>query len=116
MRRKEGKLVPLEISILAAISQLCQQGKDCYGFQIAKKIEELEGRTFLSGYGAFYRALERLEEMGFLSGQWEDPDVALEGNRPRRRLYDLVVKESITPVSLTDETKPEVLRFGTAEA
>ena len=39
--------------------------------------------------GTLYRALARLEQQGILQSTWEDPAVAAEEHRPRRRLYSL---------------------------
>jgi PadR family transcriptional regulator PadR len=43
----------------------------------------------LTAYGTLYRALSRLERMGFLESRWEDPDIPARENRPGRRLYTL---------------------------
>ena len=91
MRRKQGVLLPIERSILEEAARLHQQGvEEFHGFQIAKEIKGQKGARFLTGYGTLYRALERLQQMGFLHSRWEDtlPD---EQNRPRRRYYRLTV-------------------------
>jgi DNA-binding PadR family transcriptional regulator len=36
-----------------------------------------------------YKAFDRLEKAGFLTSRWEDPEIALAANRPRRRLYEV---------------------------
>lgn len=90
MRRKPGQLIPLEKSILSAALSLRAQGMARFhGFGIAKEISEREGRRLLPGHGTLYRALARLEKQGLLESTWEDPLVAAEENRPRRRLYRL---------------------------
>jgi DNA-binding PadR family transcriptional regulator len=38
-------------------------------------------------HGTLYKALSRLLEAGMLSAVWEDPELAAEARRPRRRLY-----------------------------
>jgi len=89
MRRKLGTLIPLESFILETAGKLRQKGvEEFYGFQIAKEMKDCDGAR-LTGYGTLYRALGRLEQMGFLSSWWEDPLVAAEQNRPRRRFYSL---------------------------
>src|SRR5215216_2347615 len=90
MRRKAGALVPLELAICVAATDLRQQGTEQFhGYLIAKEIKEHADNRLLTAYGTLYRALGRLESMGFLSSRWEDALVAAEQNRPRRRFYRL---------------------------
>jgi PadR family transcriptional regulator PadR len=90
MRRKAGALVPLELAICAAASDLRRHGvEEFHGYLIAKEIKEHGDNRLLTAYGTLYRALGRLEAMGMLASRWEDAMVAAEENRPRRRLYAL---------------------------
>lgn len=90
MRRKAGTLIPIEQSILVAAMQRRRLGvEEFHGYRIAKDIKDQEGARLLTGHGTLYRALGRLEKQGFLRSRWEDPVVAAEQNRPRRRLYTL---------------------------
>ena len=90
MRRKPGNLVPLELSILAVILRLHEAGAAAsYGYRIAKDLAAASDRKSLSAYGTLYRALGRLEKMGLLRSQWEDPRLAADAGRPGRRLYTL---------------------------
>lgn len=41
----------------------------------------------LTAHGTLYRALARLEQMGLMTSAWEDPQIAADDSRPRRRLY-----------------------------
>ena len=91
MRRKNGALTPIEYSILNAATRLYPQGREFHGFQIAKAIED-KGARRLTGLGTLYYALDRLEQRGFLSRRWEDPAIAAQENRPRRRLYQVTGK------------------------
>lgn len=50
-----------------------------YGFDIMD-------RTGLQS-GTVYRALSRLEELGFATSHWESAEVAIREKRPRRRYY-----------------------------
>jgi DNA-binding PadR family transcriptional regulator len=87
MRRKQGKLVPLEETILGIIQVLENQGvKKIYGFEIAKRTDS---KTKLCQRGTIYRALIRLEKMGYLKSSWGKAI----GNFPRRRYYHLINKE-----------------------
>ena len=84
MRRKPGALVPLEVEIL----ELAASRRDPFhGFEAAKVLAEGSATRSLTAHGTLYKALGRLAEQGFLEAEWEDPEVALEQGRPRRRLY-----------------------------
>lgn len=90
MRRKLGQLVPLEIAICVCAATLRRDGVEVFhGYEIAKRIGEDSGHRLLAAYGTLYRALGRLETMGYLESQWEDPQIAARENRPGRRLYAL---------------------------
>ena len=88
MRRKEGFLVPLEVSVLEAAMELRSQGMpEAHGFLLAKTMRDRYEARRLIAYGTLYKALGRLEAGGLLESRWEDPDLAMEEGRPRRRLY-----------------------------
>src|SRR5262245_53976174 len=90
MRRKPGSLVPLEEAIcMAAADMLRDRVAEFHGYDIAKNLTSKAGRRILPAYGTLYRALGRLEKMGLLASRWEEPDIAAQENRPRRRLYTL---------------------------
>lgn len=88
MRRRTGELVPLEVSILEASVDLAGRAiPEAHGFQLAKEIGDRDGARRLTAYGTLYKALDRLERLGYLASRWEDPHVAAAGSRPRRRFY-----------------------------
>jgi DNA-binding PadR family transcriptional regulator len=88
MRRRTGELVPLEVSILEASVELAGRGIDeAHGFLLAKEIREHEAARRLTAYGTLYKALDRLERIGYLASRWEDPHIAAAEARPRRRFY-----------------------------
>ena len=88
MRRKEGALVPLEVSILEAALALRSLGTaEAHGFLLAKEVRDGRQARRLTAYGTLYKALGRLEHAGYLSSRWEDPLVAAGDGRPRRRFY-----------------------------
>lgn len=90
VRRKAGTLIPIEQSILAAAVHLRTGGQEeFHGFGIAKEIKDQKEARFLTGDGTLYKALGRLEQHGYLDSRWEDPSVAAEENRPRRKFYML---------------------------
>ncbi len=112
MRRKKGALTTLEYSILNAAVHLYPQGGEFHGFQIAKEIEDREGARRLTGLGTLYRALDRLQQQGFLSRRWEDLGIAAEENRPRRRLYQITGKGVSVTSTTTSARLPNILAFG----
>ena len=92
MRRKPGILLPIELSILVAgIEPLTGGAKEFHGFLIAKEIKEHQGAKLLTAHGTRYKALDRMESAGLLVSRWEDPMLAAEEGRPRRRLYQITV-------------------------
>jgi len=92
MRRKEGALVPLEVSILEAAFELRSRGiEEAHGFLLAKELRDGVHARRLTAYGTLYKALDRLERAGHLASRWEDPQVAADDGRPRRRFYRLTL-------------------------
>ena len=90
MRRKPGSLVPLEMAICTAAAALRRRGvEEFHGYELAKHLADINDRKLLTAYGTLYRALARLEAMGFLESRREDPALAAQENRPGRRLYTL---------------------------
>ena len=61
-RRREGRLVDLEVDILGAGIELQAQDDDFYGFALAKRIADRSGATALTAHGTLYKALSRLAE------------------------------------------------------
>ena len=117
MRRKPGTLIPIERSILAAAMQLRSQGtKEFHGFQIAKEVQVQRSARLLTGHGTLYRALGRLEQQGLLASRWEDPEIAVQQHRPRRRFYELTspgeAAASSEPVQ-TSDLRPSTWRTAT---
>jgi len=88
MRRRQGSLLPLEVSILEVAVDGARAGTlELHGFAMAKKIREHADARRLTAHGTLYKALARMERAGLLESRWEDPDVAAAEERPRRRLY-----------------------------
>ena len=95
---------------MAALS-LRQQGVDeFHGFGLAREIQERTRARRLRAHSTLYRALRRLEDLGYVRSRWEDPVVAAEDNRLRRRLYRLIASE-VTLMAKLDH--PETV-FGPA--
>ena len=90
MRRKPGTLLPIELDILEAAMALRSGGAPRFhGFQLAKQLAGEAPARALTAHGTLYKALQRLEEAGFLASRWEDAEVAAGEGRPRRRLYEV---------------------------
>ena len=86
--RKPGTLLPLEAEILTTALSLHRAGQATFhGFGLAQAIGEQRESRSLTAHGTLYKALARLEELGFFASSWEAAEAA-EG-RPRRRLYQL---------------------------
>ena len=95
MRRKPGTLLPLELSLIEAALDLARRGEgEFHGFAIAKRIGEIDGAKRLTAHGTLYKALARMEKAGLLRSRWEDPSVAADEQRPRRRLYEVTAEGS----------------------
>jgi len=112
VRRKAGTLVPLELDILEAAIELARQGiGEAHGFLLARELRDRHGAKRLTAYGTLYKALERLEGMGFLDSRWEDPQLAADDGRPRRRFYRVtVVGERAAADARADESRPGLQR------
>lgn len=88
MRRREGTLIPLEAAILSAGLELRNSGEpDFHGFKLAKELRDQDEARRLTAHGTLYKALDRMERTGLLESRWEDPEIAVEQGRPRRRIY-----------------------------
>lgn len=89
-RRKPGQILPLEAAILAAaVTMAGESATEFHGFELAKRLREGEGSAALTAHGTLYKALGRMEKAGLLASTWEDPDIAADAGRPRRRLYSI---------------------------
>jgi DNA-binding PadR family transcriptional regulator len=88
MRRKEGALMPLELSVLEAALELRHRGiTEAHSFLLAKELRDGAHARRLPAYGTLYKALDRLERAGHLASRREDPQLAADQGRPRRRFY-----------------------------
>lgn len=83
MRRKPGDLFPLEAAILHIAKDAAEGGKPLfYGWTIGQRLEDLTGQE--TPFGSLYRALDRLESLGYLASEWGESQ---KNGAPRRRLY-----------------------------
>jgi transcriptional regulator len=80
-----------------------------HGYGIARRIEHTSGGAFSVNYGTLYPALLKLEQEGYLSGQW-----GLSENNRRARYYSLTRtgKEQLRKESRQwDQTTALIARF-----
>ena len=92
MRRRIGSLVPLEVASLDALVELRRGGTpEAHGFLIASELRALGDDRRLTAYGTLYKALDRLAESGAVDSRWEDPEVAAQEGRPRRRYHRITL-------------------------
>ena len=104
MRRKAGRLVPLELAICEAALALHERGEEPFhGYELAKVLRRASDARLLTAYGTLYRALGRLEKMGLLESRWEDPAISARENRPGRRLYTLTASGATAARQALDE-------------
>lgn len=90
MRRKPGSLLPIELSILHTAIELRVRGAPLFhGFMIARELKQQSDARLLTAHGTLYKALDRLLRLGFLDSEWEDPVIAANEGRPRRRFYSV---------------------------
>ena len=111
MRRKEGALIPLEVSILEAAMDLRRRGvPEAHGFLLAKELREERHARRLTAYGTLYKALDRLERAGLLESRWEDPSIGADEGRPRRRFYRLMLAGEGALVQATEDSETALPR------
>jgi DNA-binding PadR family transcriptional regulator len=90
MRRSEGSLTEIEATLLEVAIKMCGvDNVEFHGFQLAKAHQQALGKPRIIGFGSLYRALDRLESLGYLKSRKEPDEVAREEGRPPRRLYTL---------------------------
>jgi PadR family transcriptional regulator PadR len=85
--RKPGTLLPLEQSVLEIAVRAGAEGT--YGFALAQELAAASNDRRLVAHGTMYKALDRLSKNGLLLATWEDPELAQQAGRPRRRIYTI---------------------------
>ena len=88
-RRAEGSILDIEYDILECGYDLERISGGFYGFGLAQSLADARGQRALIGHGTLYKALSRMTARGLLTAEWENPDLAVEAGRPRRRMYKL---------------------------
>jgi DNA-binding PadR family transcriptional regulator len=97
-------ILPLEVSILEVAADAARSSDgEVHGFEMAKRLQEVDTARRLTAHGTLYKALARLEKAGLLSSRWEDPNLAADERRPRRRLYRITADGRLALDSLAAE-------------
>lgn len=106
MRRKPGALLPIELSILeTAITLRVRGARYFHGFMIARELKQQQNARLLTAHGTLYKALDRMRKQGFLESEWEDPLLAAQEGRPRRRFYSVTAAGEAALVQASEPTR-----------
>lgn len=116
-RRKQGRLLQLEVRILEIAEKLESKGDVLYGFALATALSADDGKA-LTSHGTLYKALARMTESGLLEATWESPDIAEKERRPRRRFYRITTdgKTALHAVQSVAAAPTRVQTFRPAQA
>lgn len=87
------------LDVLEVFIRACQSGAELHGWAIMKATKR-SGPTV-------YGVLDRLEDMGWIAGRWEDQNP--EPNKPRRRFYRLTPTGEIAAKQILRERRPQAL-------
>jgi PadR family transcriptional regulator PadR len=72
----------IEILIMKLLSQ-----EKMYGYQLLQELDKKSEGVFKMKEGTLYPVLYRLEDNGFISSTWEEPDRSSPDKRPMPRKY-----------------------------
>ena len=102
-RRKAGELIAIEVDILVEALRVTTAGQvEFHGFALAKQLRDGRQSQGLIAHGTLYKALGRLEDVGMLESTLEDPDIAADEGRPRRRLYRITSQGRLNAAKAID--------------
>ena len=96
MRRYAKGMLAIERTTIRLLGeQLESKPQGVYGYELARILREeartgpavVADATSLRANGTVYKILYRLSRIGAVTSYWEEPEVALEEGRPRRRYY-----------------------------
>jgi len=91
------------LDVLEVLITALNSGEDLHGWAIMKEVKR-SGPTV-------YGVLDRLEDMGWITGEWESRST--EPNKPRRRFYHVTPTGRIGAMELLRERRPQSLRRAT---
>jgi DNA-binding PadR family transcriptional regulator len=94
MNRSWDEILPIEEHILELGLKKAEEGQPTfYAYGMACELEATNRTPTLSSNGTMYKALRRMETIGWLKSEYEAPEVAAaEGKRPRRTLYQVTAE------------------------
>lgn len=112
VRRKDNQLVRNERIILSAAAGLVQQGDDSFhGYALTELWKSSDEKANIMNYATMYRCLNRLEERGLLSSEYEQQ--AASG--PPRRMFTLTKAGTAAAADLeTSDIEAELALFNFA--
>lgn len=84
--RKDSKSLPMLMSFLEELFLFALRGRDRYGLEILKAVQEESKGQIKVRFGTLYPTLHRLEEIGVVESFWGD-DRPGEPRGARRRYY-----------------------------
>lgn len=90
------------LDVVEVLLQAATEDTELHGWAIMKATKR-SGPTV-------YGVLDRLEDMGWITGHWEDQNP--EPNKPRRRFYRVTPTGTVEAQQILTERRPEVLRRG----
>ncbi len=86
VRRKDNQLVRNERIILTAAAGLLRRGdRSFHGYSLTELWKASDEKSNVMNYATMYRCLNRLEERGFLTSEYEQR----EASGPPRRMFTL---------------------------
>ncbi|MGB5303909.1 MAG: helix-turn-helix transcriptional regulator [Gemmatimonadota bacterium] len=96
MRRYAKEMLAIERTTIRLLGEhLEHKPQGIYGYELAEILREetsttptaaADAKSFRDN-GTIYKILYRLGRIGAVTSYWEEPEVALEEGRPRRRYY-----------------------------
>jgi len=85
-----------------------------HGFLLASALRDTDDAASLTAHGTLYKALGRMTERGLLIAEWEDPAIAADAGRPRRRLYRVTADGAVALAAARAEESAPALRAARA--
>jgi hypothetical protein len=87
------------LDVLVAFIRACESDTELHGWAIMRATKR-SGPTV-------YGILDRLEDMGWITGRWEDQNP--EPNKPRRRFYRLTPTGAVGAKQILRQRRPQAL-------
>lgn len=87
-------------------------GKDSYGYEINRKIEEITNCSFVFTEATLYTSFKRLVKLGYLNTYWLESE-----SKKKRKYYSItiqgksILKKHINDWKLTKETIDKIVKL-----